>query len=298
LTDQVQVQIKYESRPSTAAYMLRALLPSPGLKQGCPLPAIRADWCGLQLGKDEIDDFLRLTGLPRTQSMSILHPHVFGFRLLMAILTHPAYPLPIWGALQIRNQLLLHRPIPANERFDLASQIAGHRVLDKGVEIDIHSALRCAGEMLWESLNTFYYRGRFGAPGPPSPLASAPEVADNVATTWRTASGMGRRFGQLTGDYNGIHLWNWYARLFGFRGAFHHPQLILGQCLARLPPAVGQEPQRVRSWLKGPVYYDSDVVLRAQSDGGATTFALSVGGDPRPAIVGHWAACNPAAGFA
>ncbi len=29
-----QVQIKCESRPSTAAYMLRALLPSPGLKQG------------------------------------------------------------------------------------------------------------------------------------------------------------------------------------------------------------------------------------------------------------------------
>ena len=94
----------------------------------------------------------------------------------------------------------------------------------------------------------------------------------------------------MTGDYNGIHWWSPYARLFGFRGAFHHPQLVLGQALARLPVGASSPAQRLDAWLKGPVYHGSEVTLRARPETDGTVFAVVADGEQRPAIVGRWRA--------
>jgi hypothetical protein len=50
-----------------------------------------------------------LTGLPPDGYLPTIYPHAFGFRLQMVILIHPAFPIPIWSALQIRTR----RGIPA-----------------------------------------------------------------------------------------------------------------------------------------------------------------------------------------
>jgi hypothetical protein len=218
----------------------------------------------------------------------MLFPHVFGFPLQMAILTHPIFPAPIWRALQIRNHLLQHRRIAADELLDLETRVAAGRFLEKGAEVDLHCAVRSGGEVVWESLNTFYYRGRFGPPGEASPLARSPDGAGEACARWRTPTGTGRRFAGLTGDYNGIHLWSRYARLFGFAGAFLHPQLALGHCLAHLPCREDSPGQRLDAWLKGPVYYGSPVTLRAAVSESGGTFALLVDEDERPRIVGRW----------
>jgi hypothetical protein len=68
--------------------------------------------------------------------------------------------------------------------------------------------------------------------------------------------------------------------------------VVLGQRLARLPSRGGA--QRLDAWLKGPVYHGSGVRLRASTDGEGTAFALVVGGEERPAIVGRWRAAGPA----
>ena len=96
------------------------------------------------------------------------------------------------------------------------------------------------------------------------------------------------QFAGLTGDYNGIHLSSWYARLFGFEGAFLHPQLSLGLCMAHLAGREDWEGQRLDAWLKGPVYYGSAVTLRAAISESDSVFALLADGDERPCIVGHW----------
>ncbi|MDP2627403.1 MAG: MaoC/PaaZ C-terminal domain-containing protein [Candidatus Rokubacteria bacterium] len=289
--------LEFDRRPSTTAYMVRALYPSAGLRKAGGFPPVRATWRRHRIDPGDLAEFLRLTGLRADQGLPILYPNVFGFRLHMVILTHPAFPLPIWGALQIRNHLRQYRPIPQDAVLDLETSVAGHRVLEKGVEVDLHACVRHRDDLVWESLNVFYYRGRFGAAGPPSPLATAPAVADAVADRWRTSSGVGWRFARLTGDYNGIHWWSRYARLFGFRGAFHHPQLVLGQSMARLSPPASDPVQRLDSWLKGPVYYNSDVTLHAAAGRDVLTFALVPGGEERPAILGRWSGGAEAAGL-
>ncbi len=143
-------------------------------------------------------------------------------------------------------------------------------------------------DLLWESLTTFYYRGRFGAPSPPPQAVKAPEVTDGPISQWETARGGGPRCARLSGDYNGIHYWRWYARRLGFARAFFHPHRILGQCMANLPSHPGRGKQRLDAWFKGPVYYGSHVALRAARDQEGVVFALQTDADVRPAIVGRW----------
>jgi hypothetical protein len=92
----------------------------------------------------------------------------------------------------------------------------------------------------------------------------------------------------MTGDYNGIHRWHWYARLFGFQRAFFHPQMIAGQCMSRLPAPDPARSQRLDLWLKGPVYFHSHVGLCAATAENVTVFALTLRGDERPVIIGRW----------
>ena len=293
----MSLTLEFARRPSAIAYQLRALVPSRGLDGG--FPSIRARWRGHRLRAAYVAELLELTDLdalfvpdeqPQLRSdpgRDVFFPHVFGFPLQMAIITHPAFPLAIWKALQIRQSFIRHRPLPLDEALSLETSVAGQRVLDKGAEVDLYTAVCARDELIWEGLNTFYYRGRFGAPGAAATLAKAPEVGSAALSTWHMASSGGRRFAALTGDYNGIHLWRWYARLLGFRGAFLHPQRVLGQCLARLPAREGGAAQRLDVWLKGPVYYGSRVELAVDPEAGGLVFALRADRDARPALIGR-----------
>jgi len=282
------LRIELRRRPSTVGNMTRALYPSAGLAKAGRFPSIVVSWEQHHVGRRHLDTFQRLTGLGARGHLPLLFPHVVSFPLQMTILTHPKFPLPIWGALQIRNHLLQHRRIVAGEVLDLEVRVAGQRLLERGAEVDLYTTVRSGSDVVWESLNTFYYRGRFGPPGEASPLARSPEEVGDVCARWRMPSGTGRRFGGLTGDYNGIHLWSWYARLFGFKGAFAHPQLSLGLCMARLAGREDPERQRLDAWLKGPVYYGSAVTMRAAISESDCVFALLVDEDERPRIVGRW----------
>lgn len=280
------LDLELDHRPSALAYHAQAFHSTRGLKDGQRFPPLRVRWRGHRLARAELERFNRLAGLPSGAGPTVLHPQVFAFRLQMVVVTHRAFPLPIWGALQVRNHLLLHAPIPVDADLDLETGVAEQRILEKGAEVDLHTELRHEGRLLWEGLSTFYYRGRHGPAEAPTPRARQPEIGGGEAASWVTGTYGGWLAAGLTGDYNGIHYWSWYARRFGFRRAFHHPQIVLGQILARLPAPPADGPCRLDAWLKGPVYYGSRVHLQA-SAAPDTAFALRSDADERPAILGR-----------
>ena len=102
-------------------------------------------------------------------------------------------------------------------------------------------------------------------------------------------AGGGWAFGKLTGDYNGIHSWNWYARRLGFPKAFAHPQRVAAMCQSRLA-GPSTEAQTLDLWIKGPVFYGANVGLNAVAGEEGLRFGLSLQGDARSALMGHWRA--------
>jgi hypothetical protein len=282
------IRLEFSRRPSAASYTLRTLAPPPERKGAVDFPSIRAIWRGHRIDRRRLADFLRFAGLRYDRDLPMLYPHVFGFPLQMVILMHPAFPIRPWRVLQIRNRILQHRPIPDDSVLDIETGVAGRRLVPRGVEVDLHTTVHLRDERMWESRNTFYYRGRFGGADPAPQGERAPEVGGVVVDRWRSRSGTGWGMARFTGDYNGIHYWSWYARRFGFLRAFHHPQLILAQCMARLPIPRSGEARRLETWLKGPVFHDSDVNLFAQAGPEEGTFHLIPNGEERPAIAARW----------
>ncbi len=279
------IQLPYARRPSSLRYMLRGVMPvrrKPDLN-----PRIVATWRNHRVDPRDVASFLAITGLPAGPELPLLYPHVFGFRLAMAVLTHPAFPVPIWGVLQTRNCLVQHRPIPIETAMDFECRVLAGRPTAKGAEFDLRTTVHVGAELAWESLVTFFTRARFGEPGPDSPLARSPTEFGPLAAEWTPRNADHWRFGRFTGDYNGIHLWDAYARRVGFPRALFHPQRVLGECLGRIPGACDHgTPQRLDAWLKGPVPHRTPVRLHATRALKQTTFALFVEPE-RPCIVGH-----------
>ena len=273
--------------------MAGALWPKPTVRDGVPIPAITAHWRGYRASDRDVANFCALAGVWPSDWIPFLFPHAIGYRLQLALLCRPRFPVPIWRVLQVRNHLLQHRPIPLGADLDFATCIVAHRVLDKGLEVDLHTTVTFARDVPWESLNTFYARGSFGAPTEASPLADSPTIESDNETRWRMPAGGGRRFGQLNGDYNPFHFWTWYARRKGFPAAFMHPQRALGLCITHPQAPLADEPQRLDAWLKGPVAYGADVALRTRGVAGEVAFALTTIHDPRPAIVGRLRYAEP-----
>ena len=279
------IQLSYARRPASLRYVLRAVMPvrrHPDLN-----PRIVATWRHHHADPRDLAAFLEITGLPAGPELPLLYPHVFGFRLTMAVLTHPAFPVPILGVLQTRNHLVQHQPIPVESAIDLECRVLAGRPTAKGAEFDLRTTAHVGNDLAWESRVTFFTRGRFGEPSPDSPLARSPTEFGSLATEWMPCNAEHWRFGGFTGDYNGIHLWDAYARRLGFTRALFHPQRVLGECLSRLPGACDRgSPQRLDAWLKGPVPHGRPVRLHAASGTGHTTFALFVEPE-RPCIVGR-----------
>ncbi len=285
------VSLDFDRRPSAIPYMVRGMLPV--TRRPDLAPRISASWRRHRADPGDLAEFGRIAGLPAGVAfLPLLYPHTFGFRLAMAILTHPRFPVPIWGVLQTRNQLVQHRSIAVDEPLDFQAVVTHGRVVPKGAEFDLRTTVDVAGARVWESVVTFFTRGRFGEPDPASSLTRAPSEVGPPAAEWTMRDADHWKFGRFTGDYNGIHLWDWYARRLGFRRALYHPSRVLGECLARLPhPAPTDPPHgplRLDVWLKGPVPHGSNVRLHAATTSTTSTFALFAG-DERPSIVGRLA---------
>lgn len=278
--------------------MARALIPSSGLNsflnaEGLPELALR--WQGMRLKEKDAARYAALTGLPWQPSrrelalgepaMGLLLPQVCGFPLQLALLTHPRFPLPIWRALQIRNRIVLHH-LPDGSSGELHTRLSALRLVEKGAELDLHSQLHQGDQLVWEAVNTFYYRGRFGPAQAESSLRGSPPLRAPLEQRLRLRRCGGWSMGTLTGDFNGLHLFRPYARLFGYREAFAHPPLTLGLCLAALAP-VGALPFRLETWIRGPIPYGRDLLLRHEESAEHQLFQLSVAGENRPALVGR-----------
>lgn len=280
-------EIGFRSRPAAAAYLLRALWPSPGLHPGAEFPPLSARWRGARFAAADLGELRALTGLGPGPTLQLLAPQVLAFPLLMALLTAPRFPLPIWNALQVRNDLRLLRPWDEGGTFEIATAVGATRVLAKGAEVDLHTSVEAGSARCWEGCTTFYFRGRFGVAAAADGDAQPPPVPERQIARWQVPSDGRYAFSRLSGDFNGIHGFDRYARWFGFRGAFLHPQRVLGQCLARLGRSDAPQ-QRLRSWLRGPVCYGDAVALQAETTATNTTFALFAHADPRAAMIGEW----------
>lgn len=273
----------FNQSPSVVAYMLRALYPSPGFAHVVEVPALTIRQRDFVFQERACRELSRLCGLEPTRQLPLFFPQVLGFRLVMRAVTDPQFPAPIWNALQVRNHLVQLAPLEVGSQVDLELKTVANRHLEKGVEVDFLMTARHEGAPLWTSQTTFYYRGqsRDGKGDPKRPPALRREECRPLSLP----RGGQFSYGHLSGDYNGIHLSDFYARLLGFRSAFLHPHRALGALWSLLPKAHQNSPQELEVWFRGPVPYGSSAEMVYDRDDSQVNFGLFVE-DDRPCLVG------------
>ena len=199
---------------------------------GAAVPRIEARLSRVVIDRKHLAAYSDVCGASTGPTLPIAYPHVLAMPLHLAMLGAEAFPVRLFGLVHVQNRIAMRQPLSAEEPAEIRAWIEGHRDTERGQEFDLHTEYVVAGEALWDETCTFLARKR-PPPGASKPVSRAVEGApDAVAiksSSFRAPSGLGRRYGFISGDVNPIHMSDLTARAFGFPRAIAHGMWSLGR---------------------------------------------------------------------
>lgn len=251
------------------------------------MPAIRVTRSGFKINTQHLKKFHDLCGTRPSPYLPILYPFALMYPYIMRMLGRREMPISMFKILNTRNSITMHRGIRADETLDLDCHTAVLRIIPKGLEIDVASEVSVEHDTVWENLTTYFLPGMFGQSEPAyippklEPLANAP-----ILNEWFLPAQDRFRFARISGDTNGIHYVPVYARMLGFQRDFAQPIRVVAKCVDCLPELRAEKPLRLVFALKGPVYYESKLILRSITSDNMSRFDLYREHSERPCICG------------
>jgi acyl dehydratase len=258
--------------PHLPALFARAALTARG--RGGDLPDTRLAREGMTVDRARLADYDRVCRFPLADTLPVPFPHVLAFPLQVALMTDRSFPLALPGLVHVRNVIEQLRPIAATEPLDLevwAERFATHR---SGATVDLCSSVATGGDPVWLGRSTYLARSVHAPEGAPTADVDVLVGAlDRTTAQWRVPADAGRRYAQISGDVNPIHLSGLTARVFGFRRAIAHGMWVQARALAalsgRLPDAV-----TVDVAFRKPLFLPSTVTLATAAIGAGWDFAV------------------------
>lgn len=284
----VQV-LSFDDRPSALLTLWKAFRNRRGAYiSGDSVPAIRAERSAFQIDEGHMRDFYDICNIDPPANLHIMYPFALVYPYIMIVLSTRGMPLSMFRILNTRSSITMYRAIEPHEALRIDCYNSAIRIVPRGLEIDIITGISSDRERVWEATATYFYPGNFGEDKavyePPrlTPVIDAPIVRE-----WFLPAKDRLRFARVSGDSNGLHYGSWYARLLGFRRDFAQPIRVVAQCVSFLPPIDVEKPVKLDFFLKGPVYYESTLVLKNCTMGDCHRFDLYCMGNDRPCICGR-----------
>jgi acyl dehydratase len=282
------------SSPSLAGSYARAvlgLLPGGGDElpdHALALPEIAVD-------RDRLAAYSRVCGFGLRDELPPTYLHILAFPLAMRLMTERSFPFPLVGLVHVANRIEQLRPVEVAERPALTVRAERLRPHRRGRQFDLVTEARADGELAWREHSTYLRRGggaqqggegerSDGGDAPPEseepesePAAEGheeePPRGEEVAV-WDVPGDIGRRYAEVSGDRNPIHLHPLSARAFGFPGAIAHGMWMKARALAsfegRLPPSLTAEVE-----FRAPLRIPARAVLRSAPAESGWRFALT-----------------------
>ena len=252
------------------------------------VPVIHASRSSLGINERHLRDFYEICHIRPLPSLHILYPFTLCYPYMMRILCRREMPFSLFKVLNTRTSITMFRAIRPDERIDIDCHNAPVRIISKGLEVDIVSEVRAGREKVWQNITIYFLRGRFGQ-GEKShtPLRLAPIVDAPVIKEWYLPAKDRFRFARVSGDTNGLHYGAFYARMQGFKRDFAQPIRIVAECVSSLPNIRMARPLQLDFFLKGPVYYESMLVLKHKKMKNSDRFDLYCRGNTKPCISGE-----------
>ncbi len=198
------------------------------------IPRIEARADTIPTDAAHVAAYARVCGFPTADPLPITWPGVATVGLQLAVMTSPAFPLPVTGIVHTRQRITRHRHMRAGEPLSAVCVVEGHRVVRSGGEFDLVVTVSSGSEVVWEGVTTILSRGIKGTGGERAAPVEPPPLRPTRSTRWRLPADQGRRYAAVSGDYNPIHLSPWTSRPFGFPKPIAHGWWTLARALAEL----------------------------------------------------------------
>lgn len=187
---------------------------------------------------EELVAYQHLLGERATDTVPAGFVHVLAFPVAMAVMAREDFPLPLLGMVHIANRVEQHRALHAEERLAIrawAEQLAAHR---KGTQVELVVEVTGSADdgVAWRGRSTYLAKG-VTLPGLPAAAETASVGAawgtdlPEPTAQWRLTADTGRRYAQVSGDRNPIHLGSVPAKLFGFKRAIAHGMYTAARAL-------------------------------------------------------------------
>lgn len=270
-------RVELDTLPSVVSLFARSLLP--GGRRSTELTSTELPPLELSVRDHRVDTanlaaYQRLCGFDVTFRLPSTYLHVQAFPLAVAVMADRSFPLPLLGLVHVHNQITQYRPVDATENLSLRAWAADLRAHPAGRQVDLHAEALVDGELVWTGTGTYLRRQAKARPagGPPKPKAVADPPLPSAL--WRLPKDLGRRYAEVSGDRNPIHLSALSAKMFGFPRAIAHGMYLHARALssvsARLP-----DQYLVDVSFKTPALLPSKVAFESERDGDSWNLEIS-----------------------
>jgi acyl dehydratase len=263
--------------PRLAPLYAKALLPSHGGETLPDTEYVRSD---AEFDPAQLAAYNQVCGFRLSDELPATYPHLLAFPLQMALMTQQDFPFPLLGMVHVANRITQHRPVRLGEQVTVRVRAENLRPHEKGRQFDVLSELSTEDGVVWSEVSTYLRRG--GGEGSSQGKQLAAPAPNAI---WRVPDDIGRRYAEVSGDRNPIHLHPLTAKLFGFPSAIAHGMWTKARTLAafegRLP-----EVYTVDVRFKLPVLLPAKVALTSWKTDEGWAFELWNAKKPKPHLEG------------
>lgn len=272
--------VELSSAPSLKVLYPKAVLTG-FRRKGGELPDTVYTLPGVTTDPEHLAVYNRVCGFRLTDELPATYPHLLTYPLQIKLMAGGDFPFPLVGSVHVGNRITQVRPLRLDEKLDLRVHLENLRDHPRGRQFDMVSEAFVDGEAVWTDVSTYLRRG--GGSG----RTERGDRTERLTPTaiWRVPDDIGRRYGEVSGDRNPIHLYKLTAKMFGFPRAIAHGMWTKARCLAafegRLPDAY-----TVDVTFKLPVLLPGRVAFAAHEHDGGWQFELSGAKNGKPHLTG------------
>lgn len=273
-----------DSTPSLAPLYAKAALGPVIPGRGDELPAEALGVEGVRVDPERVADYCRVCAFPVRDELPGTFPHVLAFPVAMQLMTQRSFPFRLLGLVHVANRIERLRPLDRAAPMSLRVWAENLRPHHRGRQLDIVAEATLDGELAWRGRSTYLRRGG-GSGGAAAEGGAEPAEGAGTDAVWKVPGDIGRRYAEVSGDRNPIHLHPLSARLFGFPRAIAHGMWTKARCLAafegRLPDAYAVEVD-----FRAPLAIPARAVLHSREAEGGWELRLDSGGGERTHLSG------------
>ena len=195
-------------------------------------------------------------------AVPITYPFVFSFPLQLALLTGPDSPLRVPGLVHLGIRIEYPRALATGDVVRVRCRIGEQQPTARGLEFTVVTEIGPAdGSLQWRCDSRVLARGAGRARG--RRPRSRPEVDGPLLDAFAVPASVGRRYAQVSGDWNPIHLGRLGARAGGFDRPIAHGMWTLARTLAAARAGgVG----KVDASFLAPLYLPGRLEVRRDGD--------------------------------